>query len=153
MRAKGSRLVWLHNEFGRAGVPAARSFEQWVGLALSARRAARRPVNIALVGLREGRRINRQFRRKDYATNVLSFAYEPAPGEKSPPLGDLVLCPPVVAREAAAQRKPLRNHYAHLTIHGVLHLLGYDHETLRDAERMEKLERRLLAALAIPDPY
>jgi len=150
-RQRGGRIS-VYSEVGRRGIPAARSFAAWVDAALGARNGMRQ-VNIALVGPRKGRQLNRQFRGKDYATNVLSFPYVPAPGEKSPLLGDLVLCPPVMAREAVEQRKPLRHHYAHLTIHGVLHLLGYDHGTDAGAARMEKLERRLLAAFGIPDPY
>jgi rRNA maturation RNase YbeY len=90
---------------------------------------------------------------RDYATNVLSFPHEPAPGEHSGLLGDLVIGAPVVAREAREQGKTARDHYAHMTIHGVLHLLGYDHEDERDAGRMETLEARILASLGIDDPY
>jgi probable rRNA maturation factor len=102
---------------------------------------------------RGARALNRQYRGRDYATNVLSWPYAPAPREKSGLLGDLAICPAVVAREAADQGKPLRDHYAHLTIHGVLHLLGYDHEAPREAARMERLECRILAELGISDPY
>ncbi len=84
---------------------------------------------------------------------MLSFPAELPPGLKLPLLGDLVICAPVVAREATEQGKPLRDHFAHLTIHGVLHLLGYDHENPADAQRMETLEIRILAALGIADPY
>jgi probable rRNA maturation factor len=145
--------VFVENRAGRKGVPIARSFEGWVRAALARRRGGSTEVNIALLAEAEARALNRQFRRKDYATNVLSFPYQPLPRERSGLLGDLVLCPAVVAREARAQRKPLRNHYAHLTIHGVLHLLGYDHARLRDAARMEAIERETLAGLGIPDPY
>ena len=110
-------------------------------------------LSLRLVGAAEGRRLNRDFRGRDYATNVLSFPYEPLPGEKSRLLGDLVICAPVVAREAREQGKALRDHYAHLTLHGVLHLLGYDHIEDADAERMEALETRLLSRLGIADPY
>ena len=97
--------------------------------------------------------MNRQYRGKDYATNVLSFPAELPRGVTSPLLGDLVVCAPVVAREAREQGKPPRDHYAHLTVHGVLHLLGFDHQNERDATRMETLETRVLAALGIADPY
>jgi probable rRNA maturation factor len=97
--------------------------------------------------------MNRQYRGKDYATNVLSFPYEPSPRDKTGLLGDLVMCPPVIAREAKKQGKPLRDHYAHLTIHGVLHLLGYDHEVAAEAKRMEGLEIRILAGFGIANPY
>lgn len=146
--------VWVRNEAGRKGVPLLRSFERW----LAAIPDLRHPhnwteLNILIVGQTAGRRYNRDFRGRDYATNVLSFPYEPMPGEHSGLLGDLVICAPVVAREAREQRKNARDHYAHLTVHGVLHLLGYDHEGERDAERMEALERRILASLGIADPY
>jgi len=145
--------VFVQYRAGSKGVPAPRSFERWVREALRGRRQLRQQVNIVLFDESGARALNRQYRGKNYATNVLSWPYEPAPREKTWLLGDLVLCPAVVAREAADQGKPLRDHYAHLTIHGVLHLLGYDHETPREAERMERLERRILAELGVQDPY
>lgn len=101
------------------------------------------------------RRLNAEWRGKDKPTNVLSFpAFPVAPGDPLPPmLGDIVLASETVAREAAEEDKPLENHITHLIIHGLLHLLGYDHETDEEAEEMEALERRALARLAIPDPY
>jgi probable rRNA maturation factor len=145
--------LFLRNEVGRRGVPLKSSFERWVGAVPELRRRRNAQINALIVGTSEGRRFNREFRRSDYATNVLSFRYEPLPGEKSGLLGELVICAPVVAREAREQGKLLRHHYAHLTIHGVLHLLGYDHQTEREAERMEYIERQVLAKLQIPDPY
>jgi len=147
-----SATVFLRNEAGRRGVPQRRSFERWID-AIATLRRRRCEVNLLVVGTREGRRFNRQFRQRDYATNVLSFPYESMPWEKSALLGDLVICAPVVAREAAEQDKVLRDHYAHLTIHGVLHLLGHDHETDAEATRMEALEIASLARLGIADPY
>ena len=138
----------------RRGVPAAASFTRWVAAALAtARRRGPAELSIRIVGTREGRGLNRHYRGKDCATNVLSFPVELPRGVASPLLGDLVICAPVVAREARAQRKPLRDHYAHLTVHGVLHLLGYDHVVERDAVRMEALEVAVLAGLGVPDPY
>jgi probable rRNA maturation factor len=93
--------------------------------------------------------LNNDYRGKDYATNVLSFPYDTEPVVT----GDLVICPAVVAREAAEQNKPLAAHYAHLTVHGMLHLQGRDHETDEDAQAMEDEEREILAALGYPDPY
>lgn len=145
--------VFVENRTGRRGVPTGASFEAWVKAALRGRHEGRRQVNIVLFGESEARAINRKYRGKDYATNVLSFAYEPLPGEKTGLLGDLVICPAVVAREAAEQGKKSRDHYAHLAVHGTLHLLGFDHETAKDAGRMETLERRILADLGIADPY
>lgn len=145
--------VFVQNKAGRQGVPLARSFERWIRAALAGGRKGRTQVNVMLFDEVAGRDINRQYRHKDYATNILSFPYEPLPGDKSGLLGDLVICAPVVAREAAEQGKPLRHHYAHLTVHGALHLLGYDHETKAEAIPMEALEVRILTTLGIPDPY
>ena len=147
-----SAAIFLRNEAGRRGVPLRRSFERWIG-AIPELRRRHADVNLLIVGTREGRRFNREFRGRDYATNVLSFTYQALPREKTRLLGDLVICAPVVRREAAEQGKPLRDHFAHLTIHGVLHLLGYDHETNADAARMEALEARTLARLGIANPY
>lgn len=144
--------LYLRNEAGRAGVPLKNSFARWIN-AIPQLRRRKTEVNILVVDAQEGRRYNREFRGKDYATNVLSFPYGPLPGEKTALLGDLVICAPVVAREAAEHGKRLRDHYAHLTVHGVLHLLGHDHETDSEAEKMEALERRILARLGIADPY
>jgi probable rRNA maturation factor len=145
--------LFLRNEAGRRGIPQRRSFERWIAAVPGLRRHRKVEINLLIVGTREGRRFNREFRGRDYATNVLSFRYEPLPGEKTSLLGELVICAPVVTREALEQGKRRPDHYAHLTIHGVLHLLGYDHESERDAARMEQIERRTLAALHIRDPY
>src|SRR5690606_8195935 len=142
----------------RAGIPAATSFRKWVAAALAGR-IREADLAIRIVDAKEGRALNRHYRGKDYATNVLSFPAEMAEGVKLPKgvrmplLGDLVICAPVVAREAKEQGKALNDHYAHLTVHGVLHLLGWDHEDEREAECMEKLEREILAGLGIGDPY
>ena len=145
--------VFVENRAGRLGVPTRASFESWVKAAVHGRHEGRRQVNIVLFGEAEARAINRKYRGKDYATNVLSFAYEPLTGEKTGLLGDLVICPAVVAREALAQGKKTRDHYAHLTIHGTLHLLGFDHESAKERDRMEALEQKILAGLGIADPY
>lgn len=99
--------------------------------------------------------LNREWRQKDKPTNVLSFpAFEVAPGDPLPPmLGDIVLAQETISSEAALEEKPFEHHVTHLIVHGLLHLLGYDHETDEEAEEMEDLERRVLARLAIPDPY
>jgi probable rRNA maturation factor len=153
MSARLSLTVSVRNHAGRKGVPVARSFEQWVRAALAGRRSGRIEVGIALFGEAEARRLNRDYRGKDYATNVLSFPYEPSRGERTTMLGDLAICPAVVAREAREQGKRLRDHFAHLTVHGTLHLVGCDHENERDAARMEAIERDVLAELGIADPY
>jgi probable rRNA maturation factor len=140
----------------RAGLPAAVSFRKWVAAALNGR-IREADLAIRLVDDKEGRSLNHHYRGKDYATNVLSFPAEIPEGLpkgiKFPLLGDLVICAPVVAREAAEQDKPLLAHYAHLTVHGTLHLLGWDHEDDKEAEAMEQLEREILADLGISDPY
>ena len=147
---RATAQVFLDNRVGRKGVPTRRSFQAWVESALAGRR---RQVNIALLGAREARVLNRTFRGKDYATNVLSFPYQPLPREQSRLLGDIGLCPAVIAHEARLQGKPLRAHFAHLTVHGVLHLLGWDHEKPAEAARMEAREVRILAGLGLPNPY
>jgi probable rRNA maturation factor len=138
----------------RRGLPASASFQRWVEAALrGARRRKPAIVAIRIVDAAEGRELNRRYRGKDYATNVLSFPADPVPGVDLPLLGDLALCAPVVLREAPEQGKAPAHHWAHLTVHGVLHLLGHDHLVAADAERMEALETRILATLGIPDPY
>lgn len=140
----------------RAGLPAAVSFRKWVAAALKGR-IREADLAVRLVDAREGRALNKHYRGKDYATNVLSFPAELPEGlpkgVKLPLLGDLVICAPVVAREAREQGKALAAHYAHLTVHGTLHLLGWDHEDEREAEAMEQLERDILAELGVEDPY
>ena len=126
----------------RAGVPAS-----------AQRRKLATELSIRIVDIAEGRALNRDYRGKDYATNVLSFPAELPPGVSLPLIGDLAICAPVVAREAAEQGKDPRDHWAHMTVHGVLHLLGYDHIQDNEAEAMEALETRILAGLGIADPY
>ncbi|GAB2660957.1 rRNA maturation RNase YbeY [Arenimonas aestuarii] len=136
----------------RKGLPAAVSFRRWAEAAAKGR-IRRGDLAIRVVDTKEGRALNRHYRGKDYATNVLSFPVDLPEGVDLPLLGDLVICAPVVAREAKEQGKPLAAHYAHLTVHGVLHLLGLDHDDEREAEAMELLEREILAGLGIADPY
>ena len=130
----------------REGLPLRADFVRWARAAL----VGGGEITIRLVDADEGQSLNNEYRGKDYATNVLSFPYEVEPITT----GDLVICPSVVAREAAEQNKPLAAHYAHLTVHGMLHLQGWDHETSEaDAEEMENEEKEILAALGYPDPY
>jgi probable rRNA maturation factor len=124
----------------RRGVPTAALLRKWALIASSS------AVTLRIVGQREGRSLNRRFRNIDRATNVLSFAYDEC-------AGDIVLCHPVIRREAQAQGKRLAAHYAHLVVHGVLHLRGYAHERKRDAARMEAREIRLLRRLGVGNPY
>ncbi|NMG43561.1 rRNA maturation RNase YbeY [Aromatoleum toluvorans] len=138
----------------RESAPSSTDIRRWAQAALQAGDAE---VTVRLVGATEGRELNRDFRGKDYATNVLTFVYDEGEdlrgGTDAPLTGDLVLCVPVVVREAAEQGKPLAAHFAHLIVHGMLHLQGYDHEDSDEAEEMEALETRILAELGYPDPY
>ncbi len=127
-----------------AHIPADRVLRKWARAAL--KRGA--VITLRYVGEAEGRRLNREFRGRDYATNVLTFAYS-----KAPLSADIVICAPVVAREARSQGKALAAHHAHLLVHGLLHLEGLDHERARDAARMEKRERAILGKLGFGDPY
>ena len=134
------------------GLPDDERFRCWVEAVLAQRREPAELV-IRLVGEAESRQLNRTYRGKDRPTNVLSFPFEAPPEVPIPLLGDLVICAPVVAREAREQGKALQAHWAHMVIHGLLHLLGYDHETEEEAQSMESRERELLARLHFPDPY
>jgi probable rRNA maturation factor len=129
----------------REGLPLRADFVRWARAAL----VGGGEITIRLVDADEGQTLNNEYRGKDYATNVLSFPYETEPVV----MGDLVICPSVVAREATEQNKPLAAHYAHLTVHGMLHLQGWDHDNDEDAQAMEDEERKILAALGYPDPY
>jgi probable rRNA maturation factor len=134
----------------RANIPTDRQFKKWISAACA---AINQPSEITLriVNAAEGRNLNSAFRGKDYATNVLTFVYHE---KKSPVLqGDIILCAQIVAQEARAQQKILAHHYAHLTIHGMLHMAGMDHETSREANKMEALEIKILASLGIENPY
>jgi probable rRNA maturation factor len=112
-------------------------------------------LNIRFVEAEEGRALNRDYRGKDYATNVLTFAYNEGaePGEDEPTEADIVLCTDVLQREADEQKKTVEEHTAHLVVHGVLHAQGYDHEHEEEAGEMEQLERDIMEALGYPDPY
>ena len=136
-----------------SGLPSEAQFRAWCTLALR-QRTADSELTIRLVDEAEGRELNHTYRQRDYATNVLSFPAD-VPDEllDIPLLGDLVICVPVVVREAQEQGKSLEAHWAHLVIHGCLHLLGFDHIEDAEAEEMEALERTLLAELGHPDPY
>jgi probable rRNA maturation factor len=138
----------LHIQRGSraAHIPSDARLRRWARAA-----AARGEVTLRYVGETEARSLNRTWRGRDYATNVLSFPYEES---ARAPRGDIVVCAAVVAREAKAQGKPVEAHHAHLLVHGLLHLRGHDHERGEDdARRMESLERRILAKLGFSDPY
>ena len=118
---------------------------RWIRAALD----AQGEITVRIVDEAEGRTLNRDFRGRDYATNVLTFDYQRAPTV----VADLVLCAPVIAREARRARRPIEAHYAHLLVHGTLHAQGWDHEHAADAKRMRAREQAVLAALGYPDPY
>jgi len=120
-------------------------FEKWARAAL--KKSAR--VTLRVVGAREARLLNRRYRKRDYATNVLTFVYS----KRHPLVGDVAICAPVVVREARALGISGEAHYAHLTVHGMLHLQGRDHRRAREAARMERLETRILKKLGYADPY
>jgi probable rRNA maturation factor len=126
-------------------LPTRAQVRRWVRAALLADAV----VTVRFVERIEGRALNAEFRGKDYPTNVLTFVYD----DKQPRAGDIVLCAPVVRKEADAQGKSLAAHYAHLVVHGMLHLQGFDHEHAGDAAVMEARETAILARLGLPDPY
>ena len=133
-------------------LPEAAVLERWAQAALT---GVDEPVElvIRIVDADESRSLNHRYRGKDSPTNVLSFPFEAPPGVDCRHIGDLVVCAPVVAQQAAEQRKPLHHHWAHMIVHGVLHLRGYDHCDERQAREMEALEKQILEGFGIPDPY
>ena len=143
-RRESSLDLTIQRASRAAHVPSDNRLRKWASAAASGAAT----VTVRYVGEAECRRLNREYRGKDYATNVLSFVYE-----AKPLAGDIVICAPVVAREAREQGKPLEAHHAHLLVHGMLHLQGFDHEKENDAKRMESRERTVLAKLGFPDPY
>lgn len=137
--------------FEGRGVPREERVRDWAQLAWQGEDPSE--VTIRIVGSEESQALNHQYRGKDYPTNVLSFPFEAPPGITVPLAGDLVICAPVVENEAREQHKTLEAHWAHMVIHGMLHLQGYDHIEDTDAEVMEALEIRLLAQLGYGNPY
>jgi probable rRNA maturation factor len=129
-----------------ARAPSTVQVRRWAGAALD------KPgeITVRIVNAAEARRLNRRYRGEDHATNVLSFPYALSRGVVQ---GDIVLCAPIIAREAHSQGKTLEAHFAHLTVHAVLHLQGHDHARPREAQRMEALEKKVLTKLGYPDPY
>lgn len=159
MRAQADLALAVQFAGSRRGVPHVSKLRGWANAAYRAHCTDRGPapmdVTVRIVGRAESRRLNRDWRGKDKPTNVLSFAagavVDPVSGRRS--LGDLVICAPVVAREAKEQRKFPPAHWAHMVVHGVLHLLGYDHERERDARRMERREIAILQNFGFANPY
>ena len=135
------------------GIPTADLFQQWIDTVLENQGLEAQELTIRVVDEEESRELNHQYRDKDKSTNVLSFPFEAPPGIEMNLLGDLVVCAQVVEKEAKEQNKPLSHHWAHMIVHGTLHLLGFDHIEDAQAEEMERLEIALLAKLDIDDPY
>ena len=152
MSGKASKRLNLSVQYASRAesLPARESLRAWVRTAMHADGPLGGDITLRFVDADEGCALNRDYRGKDTPTNVLSFVYDDGPRIQ----GDLVLCAPVIAREAEEQGKPLTAHYAHLVVHGVLHLRGYDHERGEvDARQMEDKERTILASLGFDDPY
>jgi len=149
-----SVIIELVNASGERGLPLRRLFKLWAEAALAGAGKAGLYSNLSIriVNSDESASLNQHYRHKHYATNVLSFPI-PEQMQAAGQLGDLALCAAVIKQEAGEQKKTAGNHWAHLVVHGVLHLLGYDHEHNKDAKKMETLEVKILASLGIPDPY
>lgn len=137
----------------RAGLPASPTIRHWARAALRGMKHPRVALGVRIVGAAESALLNRRFRRRRGPTNVLSFPFEPPSGLRSDLLGDLVICARVVRREARQQKKSPRAHWAHMVVHGILHLRGYDHLNRRDATLMEEMEIRILGELGFTNPY
>jgi probable rRNA maturation factor len=152
--AAGGEVPVIEVQYAVAGdaLPSVDAIRRWASQALQGGRDDVELV-VRIVDEAEMTALNQRYRGKSGVTNVLSFPYEPLPGVSSGLLGDVVVCAPVVAEEAIRQGKSPEAHWAHLVMHGVLHLQGYDHHHDRDARRMEALEARLLAGLGFADPY
>lgn len=154
-----SHAVLIDTASSETGIPSWEQIENWISRALLvARPDADRPyeVSVRVVDCDEIRTLNRDYRHRDKVTNVLSFpsgGIEGLPDEQALSLGDIVVCAPVVANEAAGQDKVPGDHWAHMLVHGTLHLLGYDHEEDGEAEVMESLEVEILGGLGVADPY
>ncbi|WP_373098923.1 MULTISPECIES: rRNA maturation RNase YbeY [Pasteurellaceae] len=136
----------------RENLPSAAQIQQWASAAVRAEHSVPE-ITVRIVDEAESHQLNLTYRGKDRPTNVLSFPFECPPQVALPLLGDLVICRQVVEREAQQQGKPLTAHWAHMVVHGSLHLLGYDHIDDDEAEEMEKLETEIMGALGFADPY
>lgn len=134
------------------GLPTFNDFSQWLNKAVTPFQI-QAEVTIRVVDVQESQQLNREYRGKDKPTNVLSFPFEAPPGMEIDLLGDLVICRQVVEQEAQEQNKPLMAHWAHMVVHGSLHLLGYDHIEDDEAEEMESLETEIMLDMGFEDPY
>jgi len=136
-----------------ADIPTSSELERWANVVLAYEGLSEHEVTVRFTDEVESQALNFEYRGKEKPTNVLSFPFEAPPGIEINLLGDLVICAPVISREAKEQQKAVVNHYAHMTVHGLLHLMGYDHIKDADAEEMESKEIEILAQLGIDDPY
>ena len=143
----------FENVAGAVRAPRKSEISHWARAALKGMRRARVAVGLRLVDETESAQLNRRYRRKKGPTNVLSFRFENPPGVRSDILGDLVICAPVVNREAAALARAARAHWAHIVVHGIMHLRGFDHENRKDASLMQGIEAKVLKGLGFRDPY
>ncbi len=145
--------VMVANVSSESVVPEDAAITQWARAAMEGYENEAAEVDVRIVDEREIVELNRRFRNKPEATNVLSFPFEDPPGVHTGLLGDVVICAPVVCREAQGQGKQVMAHWAHMLVHGIMHLRGYDHETPREAQAMEGMETRILTRLGFPNPY
>ena len=146
-------LVDIQLADGRAKMPDAQQIRGWVAAVFTALKRSPLALTVRVVGEEEMAKLNRRYRGRNQPTNVLSFPIEPLPDIRTDLLGDIVVCGPVVDREAAIQHKSPMGHWAHMVVHGMLHLFGYDHESDQEATAMETLEKSVLEGLGFSDPY
>ncbi len=146
-------LLNLQNATKNKHTPSRYYFQRWINATLTQQKIKTAEITIRIVGQKESAHLNETYRHKPGATNVLSFPFAAPPGQQTCLLGDIVICAPVVVKEAKEQRKLILAHWAHMTLHGILHLLGYDHVKNKEAEVMEALEVKLLAGLGFNNPY